>query len=368
METKFYLKKIDLNSPNNCQLKQGLDDYLNSYERYFDRSVPIMTSISENENPTEIQQEKNSFSQNRNNYYVTFSLTKPNMNRNLPLLTPSSHKKEHNFLRRNTQHVNNNKKPTEQYISVTEKDVSEIFDNFKRIKNNKPQYEITNNNNVNFKLQMQENALSRYMYHQIKNENMKSKLSKSLKRGKDTLLMHSIDDYREKNEEKLLESRIIRNKNYWYDSLRQPVEKEKLSKKTFFKNFGTYQNPKWKITSMIRLTERIRSPIRHQPISNSISEISKNNKYSFTVNNTFDVLNEESNEFEIKEENIPTKKSIQFAGLNIVGKDLLKFEEEQFNEMKNRSKKFYYCHVQNNSSEDFEILSSNQKVKDKTTK
>ena len=366
METKFYLKKIDLNSPDNCQLKQGLDNYLNSYERYFDRNVPTMTPIIENESSTEMQQEKNSLSQNGSNYYVTFSLKKPNMNRNLPLLTPSSYKKEHNFLRRNTQPIN--KKTTEQYISVTEKDVSEIFDNFRRIKKDKHPYEITNNNNENFKLQMQENALSRYNYHQIENEHMKSKLSKSLKRGKDTLLMNSIDNYREKNEEKLLGSRIIRNKNYWYDSLRQPVEKEKLTKKTFFKNFGTYQNPKWKITSMIRLTERIRSPIHHQPISNSISEISKNNKYSFTVNNTFDVLSEESHEFELKDESVPIKKSIQLAGLNIVGKDLLKFEEEQFNDMKNRSKKFYYCHIQNNSSDDFEILSSNPKVKDKTTK
>ena len=213
---------------------------------------------------------------------------------------------------------------------------------------------------------MQENALDRYNYHQIENENMKEKLSRSLNRGKETLLIHSIEDYREKNEEKILGSRIIRNKDYWYDSLRQPVEKEKLSKKTFFKNFGTYQNPKWKITSLNHLTEKIRSPAkRANPPSASIcSELNKHSRYSSTLNYTIDDLIEEPEEVEQKERNVLGTKSLQFAGLSVVGKDLLEFEAEHFNDMKHRSKKFYYCQAPSYPGDKFEISSTNQKIQE----
>ena len=132
METRLYLKKIDLNSTDNIHLKQGLDDYMNSYERYFDRAVPI-TATAENETTKGTQHEMlHSRSQIGNNYYITFSLKKPRVDRNLPLLTPSASKKDYSLLRKNTQIMN--KKTSGGYVSVTEKDIKAIFDNFRRIK------------------------------------------------------------------------------------------------------------------------------------------------------------------------------------------------------------------------------------------
>ena len=362
METRLYLKKIDIDSTDHIQLKQGLDDYMNSYERYFDRAVPI-TMNTEIENTKGTQQDINSQSQIGNNYFITFSLKKPRIDRNLPLLTPSSSKKDFSLLRKNTQM--NYKKTSGGYVSVTEKEIKAIFDNFRRIKKDNYTKERINSGKEHGSLQMQENALDRYNYHQIEHENMKEKLSQSLKRGKETLLIHSIEDYREKNEEKILGSRITRNKDYWYDSLRQPVEKEKLSKKTFFKNFGTYQNPKWKITSMNHLTERIRSPTKrgNPPSASVCSELNKNSRYSSTLN-TLDDLSEESEENEQKEKSVFENKSLQLAGLSVVGKDLLEFEAEHFNDMKNRCKKFYYCQAPSSPGDKFEILSSNQKIKE----
>ena len=363
METRLYLKKIDINSTDNIHLKQGLDDYMNSYERYFDRAVPI-TMNTENENTKGTQQDINSQSQIGNNCYITFSLKKPRIDRNLPLLTPSLSKKDYSLLRKNTQM--NNKKTSGGYVSVTEKEIKAIFDNFRRIKKDNYAKERINSGKENSNLQMQENALDRYNHHQIENENMKEKLSQSLKRGKETLLIHSIEDYREKNEEKILGSRITRNKDYWYDSLRQPVEREKLSKNTFFKNFGTYQNPKWKITSMNHLTERIRSPTKRgiPPSASICSDLNKHSRYSSTLNYTIDDLSEELEEIEQKDKNVFETKSLQFAGLNIVGKDLLEFEAEHFNDMKNRCKKFYYCQAPSYPGDKFEILSTNQKIKE----
>ena len=73
METRLYLKKIDIDSTDHIQLKQGLDDYMNSYERYFDRAVPI-TMNTEIENTKGTQQDINSQSQIGNNYFITFVL------------------------------------------------------------------------------------------------------------------------------------------------------------------------------------------------------------------------------------------------------------------------------------------------------
>jgi hypothetical protein len=205
-------------------------------------------------------------------------------------------------------------------------------------------------------LQMQKNALYRYIHHKAESENMKNKLSYSLQRGKNKLLMNSIEDFRVKNENKMLFSRISRNKDYWYHSLRQPLEKEKLSKQTFFKNFGTYQNPKWKITSMKMLTERIRNPDNHWLSGNTVSTSNINYKRNHYIwNKNMDDLSEEPEDIERNNEN-KDKINTQFSGLNIVGKDLLEFEVGHFNDMKSRAKRFYYSQVQNSPSDGFEIL------------
>ena len=342
---KFYLKKIDIQSSDNIFFKKRLDEYMNSYEKYFERAIP---SVIQTE-PKELLNDK------RNSYYISFSLKKAKNERNLPLLT-SSFKKDISVLHKNTQPIT--KKHLGGSMSVSDKEIEAVFDNFRLIKRkNLKKENIHSNNNNNMELQMQKNALYRYIHHKAESENMKNKLSYSLQRGKNKLLMNSIEDFRVKNENKMLFSRISRNKDYWYHSLRQPLEKEKLSKQTFFKNFGTYQNPKWKITSMKMLTERIRNPDNHWLSGNTVSTSNINYKRNHYIwNKNMDDLSEEPEDIERNNEN-KDKINTQFSGLNIVGKDLLEFEVGHFNDMKSRAKRFYYSQVQNSPSDGFEILS-----------
>ena len=344
---KIYLKKIDIQSSDNIFFKKRLDEYMNSYEKYFDRAIPSVIHTETNE-PRKLLNDK------RNSYYISFSLKKTKNERNLPLLT-SSFKKDISVLHnKNTQIIS--KKHLGGSMSVSDKEIEAVFDNFRLIKRKNLKKENVHSNNNNMKLQMQENALCRYIHHKTESENMKNKLSHSLQRGKKKLLMNSIEDFRVKNENKMLFSRISRNKDYWYDSLRQPLEKEKLSTKTFFKNFGTYQNPKWKITSMKMLTERIRNPEHHWLGGNTVSTSNINlKKNNWMWSKNLDDLSEEPEDTEGNNES-EDQRNTEFIGLNVVGKDLLEFEVGHFNDMKSRAKRFYYSQVQNSPSDGFEIL------------
>lgn len=115
---------------------------------------------------------------------------------------------------------------------------------------------------------------------------------------------------------------------------------------------------------MKMLTERIRSPISKMGNGYTVSMPNINGKRrNVGVRSKVEELSEESEETE--KEDMERKGCLRFVGLNVVGKDLLEVEAEHFNDMKSRTKKFYYSQVQNSPSEEFEILPEGRRKKEK---
>lgn len=294
---RLVMKKINLNDDSNIQLKRHLDDLMNSSENYFNTTF----SVEQTKNFLTPKNDSSSVGNfQRKKMKICFSLNPTKEKEEIPLIE----KKIYRERGRKKTTKSTYSKNYDKVKYMNDREVMEIFDKFKSISSQRDSSDDNQNKFYHYNpLKEQQNALLPYNHHIHQNNLFQKKLCIKLHKKKTSLLINQSSTARIRNEFKILNEKVSRNKIFWYESLRQPIPTHTLQPDDRIKNLGTLQHPHWQVLPKHFLTEVVRAP---------------------TMSNSTDSAN-------------------QLAGLHIVGRNLLNVEYEQFNKMRLTNRKFLYC-------------------------